>query len=183
MLYAFFWVIPQCLNFICRRFRTLCLFHLHRQVGMKGPSYLPANKDGTDRVFRNVSGWVWRILHTYPPLKMEQTECSETSAGGSYLPAFEDGTDRVFWNVSGWVWRILHTYPPLKTEQTECSETSAGGYEGSFIPTRLWRWNRQSVPKRQHINFRRRGNTQRKTHSIQNTAKVWNKQTWANWCV
>jgi hypothetical protein len=35
MLYAFFWVIPRRLNFICRRFRTLCLFHLHRQVGMK----------------------------------------------------------------------------------------------------------------------------------------------------
>jgi hypothetical protein len=35
MLYAFFWVIPRRLNFICRRFGTLCLFHLHRRVGMK----------------------------------------------------------------------------------------------------------------------------------------------------
>ena len=25
ILYAFFWVIPRCLNFICRRFGTLCL--------------------------------------------------------------------------------------------------------------------------------------------------------------
>ena len=33
VFYAFFWVIPRLLNFICRRFRTLCLFHLHRQVG------------------------------------------------------------------------------------------------------------------------------------------------------
>jgi len=33
MLYAFFWVIPRRLKFICRRFGTLCLFHLHRQVG------------------------------------------------------------------------------------------------------------------------------------------------------
>jgi len=32
---SFFWVIPRCLNFICQRFRTLCLFHLHRQVGVK----------------------------------------------------------------------------------------------------------------------------------------------------
>ena len=31
MLCAFFWVIPWCLNFVCQRFRTLCLFHLHRQ--------------------------------------------------------------------------------------------------------------------------------------------------------
>jgi len=26
------WVIPQSLNFICRRFGTLCLFHLHRST-------------------------------------------------------------------------------------------------------------------------------------------------------
>jgi hypothetical protein len=31
-------------------------------------------------------------------------------------------------------------------------------------PTCLWRWNRQSVPKRRHINFRRRGITQKKTY-------------------
>jgi len=37
MLYAFFWVIPRRLKFICRRFGILCLFHLHRQVG----AYLP----------------------------------------------------------------------------------------------------------------------------------------------
>jgi hypothetical protein len=32
VFYAFFWVIPQRLNFICRHFGTLCLSHLHRQV-------------------------------------------------------------------------------------------------------------------------------------------------------
>ena len=32
ILYAFFWVIPRRLEFICRRFGTLCLFHLRRQV-------------------------------------------------------------------------------------------------------------------------------------------------------
>jgi hypothetical protein len=35
MLYVFFWVIPQHLNFICRHFGTLRLFHIHEQVGMK----------------------------------------------------------------------------------------------------------------------------------------------------
>jgi hypothetical protein len=30
-LYSLFWVIPRLLNFICRRFGTLCLFHLHRR--------------------------------------------------------------------------------------------------------------------------------------------------------
>jgi hypothetical protein len=34
MLYAFFLVIPRRLNFICRRFGTLCMFHLHRRIGM-----------------------------------------------------------------------------------------------------------------------------------------------------
>jgi len=47
MLYAFFWVIPRCLNFIRRSFGTLCLFHLHRLVS--------AYEDGKDTVFRNVS--------------------------------------------------------------------------------------------------------------------------------
>jgi len=32
MLYAFFWVIPWRLNFICRHFGILCLFHLHRRI-------------------------------------------------------------------------------------------------------------------------------------------------------
>jgi hypothetical protein len=34
MLYAFFWVIPRRLNFVCQRFGTHCLFHLHRRVGI-----------------------------------------------------------------------------------------------------------------------------------------------------
>jgi hypothetical protein len=50
MLYAFFWVVPRRLNFICRRFELLYLFQLHRPT------------------------------HTYLPMKMEQTNCSETSA-------------------------------------------------------------------------------------------------------
>jgi len=33
-LYAFFWVTPRRLKFICLRFGTLCLFHLHRQVDL-----------------------------------------------------------------------------------------------------------------------------------------------------
>jgi len=51
MLYAFFWVIPRRPNFICGRFGTPYLFLLHRQVGVKS---------------------------TYPPMKMKQTEFSET---------------------------------------------------------------------------------------------------------
>jgi len=46
MLYAFFWVIPPRLKFLCRRFGTLCVFRLHRQVGAE--SALPAYEDGTE---------------------------------------------------------------------------------------------------------------------------------------
>jgi hypothetical protein len=35
-----------------------------------------------------------------------------------------------------------------------------------FIPTRLWRWNRQSFPKCQHIKLRFRGITQKKTYNM-----------------
>jgi hypothetical protein len=44
------------------------------------------------------------------------------------------------------------------------------------MPTCLRRWNRQSVLKRRHIKFRRRGITQKKTYSIQNMTKVWNQE-------
>ena len=44
LLYAFFWVISQRVNFICQRFGTLCLFHLHRQVGMKMKQIVPKRR-------------------------------------------------------------------------------------------------------------------------------------------
>jgi len=34
----------------------------------------------------------------------------------------------------------------------------------------------QSIPKRRHIKFRRRGITQKKAYNIQDTAKVWNQE-------
>jgi len=34
-----------------------------------------------------------------------------------------------------------------------------------------------SVPKRRHINFRRRGITQKKAYNIQHKAKVWNQDS------
>jgi len=81
------------------------------------------------------------ILHTYPPMKMEQTERSETSPSHpSHLPGYEDGTDSVLkhrlvilhtyppMKMEQSVLKrrlvILHTYPPMKMEQTECSEMS-----------------------------------------------------------
>jgi hypothetical protein len=101
MLYAFFWVIPRRLNFTCRCLGTLCLFHLHRRVGMKN--------DWVENIGVLIGEKFWL---KYP---------------------------NIFYPV------ILHTYPPIKLEQ--------------------------SVPKRRHIKFRRRGITQKKTYNIQNTAK------------
>ena len=52
-MYAFFWVIPRCLNFMCQCFWTLCLFRLHRRVGMKNffeSSHLSAYENGIDSV-------------------------------------------------------------------------------------------------------------------------------------
>jgi len=46
ILYAFFWVISRRLNFMSRRFGTL--FHLHRQVGVRNSSHLPAYEDETE---------------------------------------------------------------------------------------------------------------------------------------
>jgi hypothetical protein len=56
LLYAFFWVIPRRLNFVCRRSGTLCSIFIGGWIRrMTSPSsYLPAYEDGTDRVFRNV---------------------------------------------------------------------------------------------------------------------------------
>jgi len=84
MLYAFIWVIRQRLNFVCRHFGTLYLFHLHGRVGARN-----------DRV--------WEISQT----------------------------------------------------------------QTLFTPTRLWRWNRQSVPKCRHIKFRRRRITQKKAYNLE----------------
>ena len=44
------------------------------------------------------------------------------------------------------------------------------------LSSMIRRWNRQSVPKHQHIKFRRRGITQKKAYNIQNMAKVWNQE-------
>jgi hypothetical protein len=104
MLYAFFWVIPWSLNFICRRFGTLCLFHLHRRIGVE-----------------------WLCLKNVG----------------------------VFIEKEG----LARKWPePVESHST---------------PIRLWRWNRQGVPKRRHIKFRRRGITQKKAYNSSIFVLLW----------
>ena len=57
--YVFFLVVPRRLNYICRRFGTLYLLHLHRPMPMKMEQIECAYEDGTDRVFRNVGIYNW----------------------------------------------------------------------------------------------------------------------------
>ena len=68
MLYVFFWVIPWRLNFICRRFGTLCLFHLHRHVGI----YLLAYEDGTE--CSETSAYKIQTPGYYPEENIQHTE-------------------------------------------------------------------------------------------------------------
>ena len=66
----------------------------------------------------------------------------------------------------------LHRHPPSNWFRLFSSQT----YSRMNIPTILkfsrytltclWRWNRQSVPKRRHIKFRRRGITQKNTYKL-----------------
>ena len=39
MLYSFLWMIPWCLNFMCRRFGTLCLFQLLQFYSLNRQSF------------------------------------------------------------------------------------------------------------------------------------------------
>ena len=67
--------------------------------------------------------------------------------------------------------KLFHWRNPFGRTITEMSTTTNICWEKRwvenfgvfFIPTRLWRWNRQSVPKRWPINFRRRGISQKKS--------------------
>jgi hypothetical protein len=59
------------------------------------------------------------VLHTYLPMKMEQTECSETSAYKIQTPEnYPEGNTQEYKNTI-----ILRV--PAYEDGTECSETSA----------------------------------------------------------
>jgi hypothetical protein len=76
MLYFFFWVISRCLNFIFRRFGTLCLFHLHRRIDMKDPSYLHTYEDGTE--CSETSAYKIQTPGNYPGENIQHTEHGES---------------------------------------------------------------------------------------------------------
>jgi len=110
MFCAFFWVIPQHLNFICQCSGTPCLFH----------------------------------LRTYPPMKMGQTQCSETLAYKIQMPG---------------------SYPLESTQHSEQGESlksrkhlksSGFRFSGAFIILGLldsWRW-RHYIPSKLYTQWR-----------------------------
>jgi len=73
LLYAFFWVIPRRLNFICRRFETLCLFHLHMHVGV----HLPAYEDEETKC-SETSAYKIQMSGNYPAESIQHTEQGES---------------------------------------------------------------------------------------------------------
>ena len=76
-LYAFFWVIPRHPNFICWCFGTLCVFHLHGQVGVKKhSSHLPAYEDGTES--SETSAYKIQTPGNYPEESIQHSEHSES---------------------------------------------------------------------------------------------------------
>ena len=79
-------------EFLCRRFRTPCLFHLHGQVGVKNDWGRECWCTYTGKLLaRKFSNQTFSHINTPTFLKTSHS---------SYLPAYEDGTDRVFRNVS-----------------------------------------------------------------------------------
>jgi hypothetical protein len=83
----------------------------------------------------------------------------------------------IIWCTFFWVFpRRLNIYKPTFRNTLSVPSSKVGRCEYEWFistPTHLWRWNRQSVPKRRLLIFRRRRNTQKKVHHIYNTAKVW----------
>jgi len=173
MLYVFFWVIPRRLNFICRRFGTLCLFHLRRQVGKEWPNLRMVGVPIWERVWlkNNLSqlegGWRGRGGSGYKAGC--ESLMTHMEVAGGYV--------KQIWFVSGWAkgWQVKN-YCVVGGCLLSHTDTPTILKFSHFLPTCLWRWNRQSVPKRRHIKFRRRGITQKKTYNIQNTVKVWNQE-------
>ena len=112
MLCAFFWVIPRRLEFICRRFATLCFF-----------------------------SFLVHSTHIYLPMKMGQTECSETSA---YKRRLEFICRRFETLCFFLIPSSFYSHLPAYEDGTECSETSAyklqtpGYYPKESIQHKYW---------------------------------------------
>jgi len=121
MLYAFFWVIPRRLNFICPDMRPISFTYtpvasmwvvtLHNLFLYSDPP-LPCHSPSywlrlfSSQTFSRINNPTFSnlaILHTYPPMKMEQTECSETSAYKIQKPwNYPEESTQVYKQLTAW---------------------------------------------------------------------------------
>ena len=136
MLYAFFWVIPRHLNFICWCFGTLCLFHLHRQVGVWRMNWVC-------ECWGIIWARVW--LEKRQPPKTQQFDAPlllHIPARGLHVGRYPPQPVSVHWPLPYSV-----TYLPNGKaifEPNPCSystPTFANPIHSSHTHTCLWRWN------------------------------------------
>jgi len=129
ILYAFFWVIPWCLNFVCQCFKTLCLFHLHRWVG-RGLTQKKAYND-LNVLFPNAEcGWKY-ILRELKNIRHENLCCMFMNLMSTQVPLLKyfsvrentifckasEGISNMPWHTSILIYETIHliSFYPLKT--------------------------------------------------------------------
>ena len=88
LLYAFFWVIPQHLNFICRCFGTL--FHLHRRVG----TYLPMKMERT--VCSETLAYKIQMPGNYPEESIQHSEHGKSLKSRTYVTFVSHPQKQIF---------------------------------------------------------------------------------------
>jgi hypothetical protein len=124
--------------------RTLCVFCcingvLHRSQWLRGVRQRP-------------SALRFLVLQLrIPPGTWMSVSCEFISSWGLSVGLITHPEDSYqVWCVWVWLWK-----PKIAMAVPHC---------GMCTPTSLWIWDRQSVSKRPHIKFRRRGITQKKTY-------------------
>ena len=98
-----------------------------------------------------------QLFYNYLPMKIEQVECSETSAYKIQTPG----------NYPEEKYNIHNTAKDWNQEYFSFMGRKLQSFY-NYLPMKM----EQSVLKRRHIKFRCRGITQKKTYNIQNTMKV-----------
>jgi hypothetical protein len=74
ILYDFFWVFPRRLNFVCQRFGTFGLFHLHRRVSMKKRWHIKFRRRGiTQKITYNNALKAFSNIGSCPKYKVNWT--------------------------------------------------------------------------------------------------------------
>ena len=141
-MYAFFWVIPRRLNFICWRFGTLCLFPLQRRVGVEWLvwekfGYLYGKRFGSKIAWANGKEGDWVGVGPGTEQVVEGNTRGLRVGRCPPQPALKPDSP-------------LHCHPPshwlrLFSSQTFSRINTPTFLKPShfFIPTCLWRWNRQ----------------------------------------